>query len=175
MMRAKKAASKKRTLDTPPPSSAPPKLDTTRRQSSRVVSPIVDTPTTTPKPKENLSKRPKAIPQESRSNKQPGQESKINGDSIVNESQAQPDPTFSNITPAEYLDSLEGWIRKYHNLPAPEPAQTAKDQLAEYAKQSNEDRAKILDDMICDSLGDENFIKLVEDVEGAWRRIGLGV
>ena len=82
---------------------------------------------------------------------------------------------FSDVKPAELLDSLHGWIQKYHHLPTPpEPPKTSKDHLAEYAKHSDEERAKAIDQLICDCLEDENFHKLVEDLEGSWRRIGLG-
>lgn len=85
------------------------------------------------------------------------------------------DSVLPKMSPAELLDSVDGWIRKFNNLPAPpQPPQTAKELLAEYAKQSDEARAKAIDNLICEYLEDENFVKLVEDVEGAWRRIGLG-
>jgi hypothetical protein len=79
------------------------------------------------------------------------------------------------MTPAELLDSVDGWIRKFNNLPAvPNQTQTAKGLRAEYAKQSDKARAEAIDNLICECLEDENFIKLAEDVEGAWKRIGLG-
>ncbi|KAL9002341.1 MAG: hypothetical protein Q9188_004729 [Gyalolechia gomerana] len=85
---------------------------------------------------------------------------------------------FENIVPEEYMDRLDHWVRKYQNLPAPEPAvkpmSTEKDQLAAYAAQTEEKRLEALDNMICDYLDDENFVKLVEDVDKSWRRIGLG-
>lgn len=170
----KKAASKKRILDTPPSSSAPPKIDTARRPSPKIASPIDKFLANTQKPKKNPRKRSKTALQNSNSNKPPAQESNEDGQPTTKEQPAQAGPSFPSITPAEYLDSLDGWIRKYHNLPALKAPQTAKGQLAEYAKQNDEDRAKAIDNMICDCLEDENFIKLVEDVEGAWRRIGLG-
>ncbi|KAL6714390.1 hypothetical protein ACLMJK_007813 [Lecanora helva] len=90
------------------------------------------------------------------------------------EKSSSPNPMVPNINSAEYLDSIYGWIRKYHDLPAPEPLLTFKDQLAEYASQPDEERAKIIDKMICDCLRDENFGKLSDDVEGHWKRIYLG-
>lgn len=83
-------------------------------------------------------------------------------------------PMFNNLQPEEYLTSLDSWIRKYHDMPAPAPPQTSKDLLAEYANQSEEDRTKAIDNLICDCLEDENFLKLAKDVEAAWMRIGLG-
>lgn len=172
--RARKAASKKRALDTPPPSSAPSRIDTSRRRLGKAVSPIDDAFANTPKP--NMSRREVSTGpfQKSDTNKRPSQGSNVNAQFAGKEQQVRAGPSISNISPAEYLDALDGWIKQYHNILPPKPPQTAKDQLAEYAKQSDEDRAKAIDDMICDCLEDENFIKLVEDVEGAWRRIGLG-
>ena len=72
------------------------------------------------------------------------------------------------------MTAVDGWVRKYHDIPVPTRPQTSKDLLAEYASRSDEERAKVLDDMICDCLEDENFHKLVKDVENSWRRIGLG-
>ncbi len=174
-LRAKKAASKKQTLDTPPPSSAPQCIDTTRERSDRRCSPIDDSLAFAPKlaaPKKRPTKRSKTV-QGIEYNKQPGQAANEDNQPVVGGQLTQAAPSLSNIAPTEFLDSLDGWIRKYENLPAPKPPQTAKEQLAKYAKHSDEDRAKAIDNMICECLEDENFIKLVEDVEGAWRRIGL--
>ena len=93
--------------------------------------------------------------------------------------QAQPpqatDPLI-NIRNHELLDTIDNFMRKYHDLATPKPPpQTAKEHLAEYAAQSDEDRARAIDNMICTCLEDENFGKLMEDVEGAWKRIGLGL
>ncbi|KAL8932313.1 MAG: hypothetical protein Q9216_006888 [Gyalolechia sp. 2 TL-2023] len=86
---------------------------------------------------------------------------------------------FENIAPEEYMDRLDYWVRKYQNLPAPEPVvkprSTDKDQLAAYAAQTEGKRLEALDEMICDYLDDENFAQLVEDVDKSWRRVGLGM
>lgn len=80
-----------------------------------------------------------------------------------------------NISSHGLLDSIDNFMRKYHDLPAPKPHQTAKEQLAEYAAQSDEDRAKAVDNMICEYIKNEDFGKLMDDVEGSWKRIGLGL
>lgn len=83
------------------------------------------------------------------------------------------DPRFI-IRNHDLLDTIDNFIRKYHDLPAPKPSlQTAKEQLAEYAAQSEEDRARALDDMICTCLEDESFGTLMEDIEKAWKGVGL--
>ncbi|KAL8932388.1 MAG: hypothetical protein Q9211_006342 [Gyalolechia sp. 1 TL-2023] len=85
---------------------------------------------------------------------------------------------FQNAAPEEYMSRLDQWVRKYQDLPAPEPivkpTSTEKDQLAAYAAQTEEKRLEALDNMICDYLDDENFVQLVEDMDKSWRRIGLG-
>lgn len=76
------------------------------------------------------------------------------------------------------MDRLDHWVRKYQNLPAPEPVVrpigTKNDQLAAYVAQTEEKRLEVIDEMLCECLDDENFVKLAEDVCGSWRRIGLG-
>ncbi|KAL9586069.1 MAG: hypothetical protein Q9203_003992 [Teloschistes exilis] len=88
---------------------------------------------------------------------------------------------IENISPEDYMSRLDHWVRKYHDFPAPTPkaapalpSSTEKDQLAAFAAQPEEERLKVLDGMICEYLEDENFVKLVEDVQMTWRRIGLG-
>lgn len=78
------------------------------------------------------------------------------------------------ISPEEYMSRLDDWVRSYHDLPAPRPCPSPLSDLTAYAAQSEEDRLAVIDDMICEYLGDENFTKLVEDVERSWKRIGLG-
>ena len=79
------------------------------------------------------------------------------------------------IQPEEFMASLDTWIRKHHNLPAPPvPPRTAPEHLANYAVQSDAERSQMIDNMICECLQDENFSKLAEDVECSWKRIGLG-
>ncbi|KAL8925315.1 MAG: hypothetical protein Q9208_003605 [Pyrenodesmia sp. 3 TL-2023] len=84
---------------------------------------------------------------------------------------------FENVPPEEYMDRLDHWVRKYQDLPAPKPTvkpSTDKEQLAAYVAQPEPERLAALDSMICDYLDDENFVKLVEDMDKSWRRIGLG-
>lgn len=68
-------------------------------------------------------------------------------------------------------------MREYQDLPAPKPRDliAGNNNLAAYAVQPREERMAIIDDMICECLGDENFVKLLEDVDQSWRRIGLGM
>lgn len=88
---------------------------------------------------------------------------------------------FESIPPEDYMSRLDHWVRKYQDFPVPIPkaaaalpSSTEKEQLAAFAAQPEEDRLKVLDGMICEYLEDENFVKLVEDVQMTWRRIGLG-
>ena len=81
---------------------------------------------------------------------------------------------FEDAAPDEVMDRLDHWVRRYQDLPVPQRPQTASENLAAYAAQPEETRMAVIDDMIVECLGDENFIKLVEDVEKSWKRIGLG-
>ena len=81
-----------------------------------------------------------------------------------------------NIDNYALLESIDDLMRKYHEPPAPRlSSQTSKDYLAEYAAQDEEDRVKALDNLICQCIQDEKFVKLMEDIEGAWKTIGLGL
>lgn len=173
------APSRKRTVaqkdvDRAPPSSAPPKISSTLEALERTVSKIA----------EGLT------PPSSRGGNERCPLSAVS-DSEVNERQSQPFDRESsrtaqlpqpgqlpkllpNIQPAEFLDNLDGWIRKYHDLPVPQAPMTAKEQLAEYAARPDAERAKMIDDMILACIEDENFGKLCDDVERNWKRICLG-
>ncbi|KAL8768839.1 MAG: hypothetical protein Q9209_005020 [Squamulea sp. 1 TL-2023] len=97
-------------------------------------------------------------------------------------STSNPAPTknIENISPEEYMSRLDHWARKYQDLPAPSPKCTAiplstdKENLAAYARQTEDERLAALDTMICECLEDENFATLVTDVEKSWKRIALG-
>lgn len=80
-----------------------------------------------------------------------------------------------SITNHKLLDTIDNLMRKYHDMPAPKPPpQTAKEHLAESAARSDEGRAKAIDNVICECLKDESFEMLMDNVEGAWKTIGLG-
>lgn len=88
--------------------------------------------------------------------------------------QEQGPKIFEDAAPNEIMDRLDHWVRRYQDLPIPQRPETASENLAAYAAQPEETRMAVIDDMIVECLGDENFVKLVEDVEKSWKRIGLG-
>ncbi|KAG7007591.1 hypothetical protein G7Y79_00009g027000 [Physcia stellaris] len=88
--------------------------------------------------------------------------------------ESSPRPNIEEISPSEFMSSLEGFVREYQHLPAPRPQPTAAEDLAAYAAQPDEVRQAVIKDLILECLGDENFVKLAEDVDAEWRRIGLG-
>ena len=90
--------------------------------------------------------------------------------------QPQAADPLTKIANYALLESIDDLMRKYHEPPTPRSSfQTTKDYLAEYAAQDEEDRVKALDNLICQCIQDESFVKLMEDIEGAWKRIGLGL
>lgn len=165
--------------DEAPPSSAPPQTSTTLEALEQTVSKMSKnfTPPPSRSGNEASKKRPLSAISDSETNrKQPPPLPDKEPIPSAQQQPAQPsNPVLSNINSAEFLNSLDNWIRKYHDLPAPQaPVTIAKDQLVEYASKSDEERAKIIDNMICECLQDENFGKLVDDLEGHWKRICLG-
>ncbi|CAD0115363.1 unnamed protein product [Aureobasidium uvarum] len=50
------------------------------------------------------------------------------------------------------------------------PQQEAQDALRQYAEQSNETRAKAIEQFILANLEDDAFLKLCVDVEACWQR-----
>ncbi|MCJ1364983.1 hypothetical protein MMC16_004101 [Acarospora aff. strigata] len=79
---------------------------------------------------------------------------------------------------SEYLNRINSFVSKNMARPPPQaPLEASPEQdnsLKAYAAQSDEDRLAAIDTMICKNIMDDNFLKLCEDVERSWRRIGLG-
>lgn len=94
---------------------------------------------------------------------------------VLSKPPSQAPNIFEDVEPAEFMARLDGWVREYQHLPAPQPLEATSKNLAAYTAQSKEERMTVIDNMICECLGDENFVKLVEDVGDSWRRIGLGL
>ena len=95
---------------------------------------------------------------------------------LTNTADQSPSATTSiSIQPTELLSVLDEWAKTsklFSTRTVLSP--NSKDLLAEYAAQDDETRVRSLDDMICECLEDANFVKLAQDVEAAWMRIGLG-
>ena len=107
---------------------------------------------------------------------QPNKQTRTEAPTIVSEHipQAQR-PQAANpridIGSPELLESIDKVMRKYHNLPAPKPPQTAKEQLAEFAALNEDDKLKAIDNMILECLQDENFGILMDTLELAEDRV----
>lgn len=78
-------------------------------------------------------------------------------------------PTPDEVSP-EHSNHNEPAISRYPTQPPPNANYT----LAAYAAQSDEDRLAAVDTFLCQNLMDDDFLKLCEDVERSWRRVGLG-
>ncbi len=174
------APPKKRTrahkaLVSAPASSAPPRIDSTLEDLEKTVSRMT-TELTPPSSRIGNQRPPLSAVSDSEMNERPTQP--LNRDSSPT---AQPPQMgqlpnlLPNVQPAEFMNALDGWIRKYHSMPVPQAPMTAKEQLAEYAARPDAERAKLIDDMILECLQDENFGKLCDDVERNWKRICLGL
>lgn len=68
------------------------------------------------------------------------------------------DPLINNSS-HDLLNSIDNFMRKHHD----------------HTTQSDEDREKAMIDMICKCNKDKTFEKLMIDLEGAWKMIGLGL
>ena len=80
----------------------------------------------------------------------------------------------SEVSPEEFMSQLSHFVHEFQHLPAPNSGTARFADLAAYAAQPDDVRQALVKDMIYDFLGDENFIKLAEDVSQEWTRIGLG-
>ena len=164
-------------LDETLSSSAPPRMSSTLEALEHTVPKMSRnfTPPSSRGSTEPSKKRPLTDIDDNETNKRRNQGSTIVSTPVIQQQATQSlNPALSNMDPAGLLDSLDGWIRRYHGLQAPQAPITAKDQLAEFASETDEERAKIIDNKICEYLCDENFGKLADDVESRWKRICLG-
>ena len=73
--------------------------------------------------------------------------------------------------PASFLNQLDAFVSKHKARPAPKELW----QAPGYSTANDEQRLAMLNNFICDNLENEEFVKLCEDTENAWRRIGLGM
>lgn len=117
------------------------------------------------KPRRKPPSKPKGIESPKNPKSRPG----------PNKAPGQAANIFEDVEPADFMARLDHWVREYQHLPAPRPLEVSSENLTSYAAQSKEERMTMIDDMICNCLGDEDFTKLVEDVGESWRRIGLGL
>lgn len=58
-------------------------------------------------------------------------------------------------------------------MTAPSPEENAQENLRRYAQQSDEVRKAALDKFYVDNLFNEDFIRLVEDMDSCWQRFVL--
>ncbi|KAH8601345.1 hypothetical protein B0O99DRAFT_667754 [Bisporella sp. PMI_857] len=73
--------------------------------------------------------------------------------------------------PNEFLDSLDAFITKHKSRSAPVELWDTPG----YAEADEEQRHILLNNFICENLDNADFLKLCQDTEKAWRRIGLGM
>lgn len=69
------------------------------------------------------------------------------------------DPFIKNNPNQGLLDNIDNLMSKYN----------------EHEAQSDKDRAQAIIDMLSECNKDDGFDELMDDIEGAWKRIGLGL
>ena len=94
---------------------------------------------------------------------------------IPNPSQVT-DP-LSGIRNRKLLARIDDAMKNYYGCPAPKPPPRtlAIDHLADYAAQSEEDRVKPVNDLMAESLKDDDFSVFMGELEEAWKKIGLSL
>ncbi|KAL2069517.1 hypothetical protein VTL71DRAFT_14196 [Oculimacula yallundae] len=89
----------------------------------------------------------------------------------ADDSVPETDPAPSAPTTHEsYLNDLDAFVASHMARPAPKELR----QMPGYAEADTDRRHAMLDDFICQNLQDPDFLKLCDDMDNAWRRIGLG-
>jgi hypothetical protein len=73
--------------------------------------------------------------------------------------------------PQSYLDMLDAFVTTHRSRPAPRELW----ERPGYAEAGDEQRQAMLSDFICENLENADFLKLCEDTEKSWQRIGLGM
>ena len=75
----------------------------------------------------------------------------------------------------DFMAQARHLIREVTHAPGDAPSTvaqpTVKDQLADFAAKTDEQRKEVLNQMIVQCLEDENFIELYHAVERDWRRV----
>ncbi|KAI4115329.1 MAG: hypothetical protein LQ345_004056 [Seirophora villosa] len=91
-------------------------------------------------------------------------------------------PTNLTTSQQNLITHLSQILQNFHNPPPPPqaptpalpPTSTDATQLAAYAAQPEAERLRALEEKVCELVQEEGFVRLVEDVERVWVRIGLG-
>lgn len=85
-----------------------------------------------------------------------------------------PNSTSSSRRPSANLPSTaEGVPPSGHSVSSPRTENEQIATLQAYASKPSRDRQILIDNMITQYIGDDSFTTLCEDVENAWKRIGL--
>ncbi|CCU83078.1 hypothetical protein BGHDH14_bgh04909 [Blumeria hordei DH14] len=82
-----------------------------------------------------------------------------------------PAPTSPEPPRAEFLKVLENLVTNIKNGPTPKEVW----EKPGYLEAGDESRIALVNDFICENLGNPEFLQLCQDTEFSWRRIGLGL
>ena len=83
------------------------------------------------------------------------------------------DASTSTIHLEDFFSSLDAYLHRYQHFRASQPSVIEKDRIAQYASKPDSERAKIVENLICECIEDENFLTLAKDVHGCSKRSGL--
>ncbi|KAH8816123.1 hypothetical protein F5884DRAFT_209759 [Xylogone sp. PMI_703] len=120
------------------------------------------------------SKRPKMISQSTQTQAISGHSHAAGlGHACSNEMTENGDANHLGVSPvfAGYLQRLFTIVNKQDTTLSPKEIW----EIPRYTDGDDEVREMILNDFICANLEDKDFQKLCEDIEHAWRRVGLGM
>ncbi|KAM3082409.1 hypothetical protein ACMFMF_002073 [Clarireedia jacksonii] len=73
----------------------------------------------------------------------------------------------TNLTPSNFQDDLEVFLKKRGN-------ESQVELPPDYTEASDDIRHRMINDFICQNLENERFLKLANDMEVSWRRLGFG-
>ena len=77
--------------------------------------------------------------------------------------------TPAQSAPQDFMNEIDTFVSRHKSRPAPHEIW----ERPGYAEATPEERQAIINDFICESLDNEDFLKLCEDTAEVWRRIAL--
>ncbi|KUJ12432.1 uncharacterized protein LY89DRAFT_722057 [Mollisia scopiformis] len=145
------------------PSSTPLGLVSKVAPRKRTATPAIRPPSS--------NKRPKMVDQSTQTDKPTSQHE--DAEQEVPPSRTTPDTHLNRVCspPEDYLQAIDGFVARHKSRPPPIELW----QTPGWAEADDEHRQRLIDNFICENLENADFLKLCEDMDTSWRRIGLGM